>query len=82
MRHPLAALLIVLAIARPTTAESQPSAAGIIRATSQTKGSFGEVWELTIEKDNSTVVRTISWGHDGKSATRRFSLSTAQRQAI
>lgn len=82
MRHPLAALIVVLAIARPTPADSQPSREGIIRATSQTNGSFGEVWELAIEKDHSAVVKTISWGRDGKSATRRFSLSTAQRQAI
>ena len=82
MRYPLVIVLIFLAIARPITADSQPAGDGLIRATSQTNGSFGEVWDLTIERDNSAVVRSVSWGRDGESVTRRFSLPPAQRQAI
>ena len=54
---------------------------GIIRAASLTNGSFGRIWELTIERGNSGSVRTVS-GPGEKPTERRFTLLPTQRQAI
>ena len=54
---------------------------GIIRAWSSTNGPYGQLWHLSIKRDNSATVSSSS-DLGAKSIERHFKISTAQRQAI
>jgi hypothetical protein len=57
------------------------AAEGMIRAWSSTNGSYGQVWHLSIERDDTANVSTSS-DLGAKSVERHFKISSAQRQAI
>jgi len=59
----------------------QQNSNGIVRAWSTTNGPYGQLWHLSIERDNSATVSNSS-DRGAKSVERHFKISTAQRQAI
>ncbi|MGV3519313.1 hypothetical protein [Luteitalea sp.] len=60
---------------------SQQNSTDFVEAWSNTNGTFGEMWSLSIQSDDSAVVTAVSQ-LGAKRREHRFTISTARREAI
>lgn len=77
----LRAVTIAIALTCLIEASSQQNPTDFVEAWSSTNGTFGEMWSLSIRSDDSAVVTAVSQ-LGAKRRERRFTISTAQREAI
>jgi hypothetical protein len=75
------AVTVAIVVTCLVEASGQRSSSGSVKAWSSTNGSYGKVWHLSIQPDDSAIVSDSS-ELGAKSSARRFKISTAQREAI